>query len=55
MLQIFYKSIKQWVPKDLSVFGRISAPKNYIASKSWYLASVMPPKPKVVSKLTALL
>ena len=55
MLQKFYKSIKQWIPKHLSVFGRISAAKSYIASKSWYLASVVPPKSKFVAKINSLL
>lgn len=55
MIQKFYKSIKQWIPKYLSVFGRVCAAKSYIASKSWYLASVIPPKSRMVSRLNAVL
>jgi hypothetical protein len=55
MIQKFYRSIQQWIPKYLSVFGRVCAAKSYIASKSWYLASVIPPKPKTISKLNVVL
>jgi hypothetical protein len=50
-----YRSIRQWIPKHLSIYGRICAAKSYIASNSWYLASVIPPKPKVVTKSKAVL
>jgi hypothetical protein len=55
MIRKVYRSIQQWIPKYLPVFGRVCAAKSYIASKSWYLASVIPPKPKTVSKLNAVL
>jgi hypothetical protein len=55
MIRKFYRSIRTWIPKYLSVFGRICAVKSYIASKSWYPASVIPPNAKVVSKINALL
>jgi hypothetical protein len=55
MIQKIYRSIEQWIPKYLPVFGRVCAAKTYIASKSWYLASVIPPKPKMVSRLNAVL
>jgi hypothetical protein len=55
MVKKLYRSICQWIPKHLSIYGRICAAKSYIASKSWYLASVIPPKPKVISKLKAVL
>jgi hypothetical protein len=55
MIKKFYGSLKQWIPKHLSIFGRICAAKSYVVSKSWYLASVIPPSPKVVSKINAIL
>jgi hypothetical protein len=55
MIQKFYRSIREWIPKHLTVYGRICAAKSYIASKSWYLASVIPPQPKAISKIKAVL
>jgi hypothetical protein len=55
MVKKLYKSIRQWIPRHLSIYGRFCAAKSYIASKPWYLVSVIPPKPKVISKLKAAL
>jgi hypothetical protein len=55
MVKKLYRSICQWILKHLSIYGRICAAKSYIAIKSWYLASVIPPKPKVISQLKAIL
>lgn len=55
MIKKFYRSIRTWIPKYLTIFGRICAVKSYIASKSWYLASVIPPNAKVVSKVNSFL
>lgn len=55
MIKKFYRSIRTWIPKYLTIFGRICAVKSYIASKSWYLASVIPPNAKFVAKINSLL
>lgn len=55
MVKKFHRAVRQWSPKYLTVYGRICAAKAYIASKSWYLASVIPPLPKVVGKINAIL
>lgn len=50
MIKKFYRFLKQWIPKHITIFGRICAAKSYVASKSWYLASVIPPSPKLFLK-----
>jgi hypothetical protein len=48
-------SIKHWTSQNLSIFGRVHAARIYVGSKSWYLATMIPPKSKCLEKLTAML
>lgn len=48
-------SIKHWTAQRLSIFGRVHAARSYIGSKSWYLATMIPPAPKCLKRLTAML
>jgi hypothetical protein len=48
-------SVKHWAAQKLSVFGRIHAARSYIGGKAWFLATMVPPNPKGLKKLTALL
>jgi hypothetical protein len=50
-----YRSLKQWIPKHLTIYGRNCAAKSYVASKSLFLPSIIPPSPKAVSKINAIL
>jgi hypothetical protein len=55
MMTKLVKAIHLWIPNHLTVFGRVCAARPYIASKSWYLASVIRHKPKLLSRINALL
>lgn len=55
MIEKLAKSIKHWSAQRLSVFGRVHAARSYIGSKSWYLASMIPPAPKCLKRLTSML
>lgn len=50
-----HSTIKKWIPKHLSLFERVVAAKGYIASKTWYAASAVPPQERFLSRISAML
>jgi hypothetical protein len=48
-------SIKHWTSQNLSIFGRVHAARTCVGSKSWYPATMIPPKSKCLKRLTAML
>jgi hypothetical protein len=55
MISKLAESMKHWSCQRLSIFGRIHAARNYIGSKTWYLATVIPPKSKCLKRLSAMI
>jgi hypothetical protein len=55
MIPKMAKSIQHWTFQNLSVFGRIHAARSYVGSKSWYLATMIPPERKCLTRLTSML
>jgi hypothetical protein len=50
MISKMATSIKHWTSQNLSVFGRIHAARSYVGSKSWYLATMIPPERKCLKR-----
>ena len=48
-------SIKHWTSQKLSVFGRVHAARTYIGGQAWFLATMVPPNPKGLKRLSAML
>jgi hypothetical protein len=55
MIKKLSDSIKHWTAQHLSTFGRVHGARSYIGSKSWYLASTIPPSSKCLERLTSML
>lgn len=55
MIKKLADSIKSWTAQRLSIFGRVHAARSYIGSKSWYLATMIPPASKCLKTLTSML
>jgi hypothetical protein len=55
LLAKVHKSILQRIRKKLTLFQRVTAAKTYIASKTWYAFSAIPPQARVLARLSAML
>lgn len=48
-----FKSIEIWKNKNLTLFGRITAARTYIASKAWFVCNFKPPPPRMLNRIQA--